>query len=219
MRTGYRTAGVAALGLMVVVTTADGLTRPGYSTTRHWISHLSLGDRGWLGVCNLVVCGLLLAAFGTGLLRKNRSGPASRSGTWGGALMVLAGAALVAAGMFRIDPGLDYPSGEPATRTTTGALHDLAAGVLFASLIAASILLGRAIGRTRQAVAAAAIVTVTFIACSVLAALDYAGTWPSAPSGLLERIALFVAIGWPVATAFRNTTAPTSVSAGPPRAA
>ena len=40
MRMDYRTAGVAALGLMVVVTTADGLTRPGYSTTRHWMSHL-----------------------------------------------------------------------------------------------------------------------------------------------------------------------------------
>jgi hypothetical membrane protein len=212
MRTDYRTAGVAALGLMVVVTTADGLTRPGYSTTRHWISHLSLGDRGWLGVGNLVVCGLLLATFGAGLLRKARSRPASRSGTWGAALLVLAGAALVAAGILRIDPGLDYPPGEPATRTTTGALHDLAAGVLFASLIAASILLGRTVGRPRQGIAAAAVVTVTFIACSVLVALDYAGTWPSAPSGLLERIALFVAIGWPVAATFRNTTSPTWAS-------
>jgi hypothetical protein len=208
MRTDYRTAGVAALGLMAVVTTADGLTRPGYSTTRHWISHLSLGDRGWLGVCNLVACGLLLAAFGAGLLREARSRPASRSGAWGAALLVLAGAALVAAGIFRIDPGLGYPSGEPATRTTTGALHDLAAGVLFAGLIAASILLGRAIGRPRQGIAAAAVVTATFIACSVLAALDYAGTWPAAPSGLLERIALLVAIGWPVAAIFRPARSP-----------
>ena len=42
----------------------------------------------------------------------------------------------------------------------------------------------------------AAVVAGSFVACSVLAALDFAGTWPHAPSGLLERVALFAGLGW-----------------------
>jgi hypothetical membrane protein len=189
VRRPYLVAGVAATALMIVVTTVDGLTRPGYSPTRHWVSHLSLGDRGWLGVANLVVCGLLFAAFGVGLRRISRLG--SR-------LVMLAGAGLVTAGLFRIDPGLDYPPRAVASHTTAGSVHDAAAGLLFLSLIVGAFVLGRATGRTGTGIAVACAVVVTFVACSVLVALDYAGTWPSAPSGLLERIALFIAMIWPV---------------------
>jgi hypothetical membrane protein len=193
------TAGVAAVVIMILVTTVDGLTRDGYSPNRHWISHLSLGDWGWLGVTNLVVCGVLFTVFGLGLWRFTR---------WGGGLVSLAGAALVVAGAVRIDPGLDYPAGQPAVHTASGSVHDLAAGVLFLSLIIAAIVVGRAARWTGRGIVVAVAIVVTFVACSVLVGLDYAGTWPSAPSGLLERIALFLALAWPVGIAFRLRPVP-----------
>jgi hypothetical protein len=58
--------------------------------------------------------------------------------------------------------------------------------VFFLSLIVAAVVLGHAAGRARTGIAVAVAVLTTFTACSVLVALDYAGTWPSAPSGLLE---------------------------------
>ena len=182
--------GVAAVLLLVAVSTLDGLTRTGYSLTRHWVSHLALSERGWLGTATLLAAGMLYALFGLGLGRTSRSGSA---------LVTLAGAALIIAGAFRIDPGLDYPPGETASHTMSGSVHDAAAGVLFLSLTIAAVVLGRAAGRIRTGIIVAVTILGTFAACSVLVALDYSGAWPSAPSGLLERIAILIAMSWPVA--------------------
>ena len=38
--------GVLAAVQMMVVSTLDGLTRPGYDETRNWVSQLSLGADG-----------------------------------------------------------------------------------------------------------------------------------------------------------------------------
>jgi hypothetical membrane protein len=184
--------GVAAVLLLILVSTLDGLTRPGYSLTRHWVSHLALGDRGWLGTGTLLATGVLYAAFGLGLRRTSR---------WGAGLVTLSGVALITAGAFRIDPGLDYPPGATATHTASGSAHDAAAGVLFLSLTVAAVLLGRGVGRTGAGIVVAVAIIGTFIACSVLVALDYSGAWPSAPSGLLEKIAIGVAMAWPVVAA------------------
>ncbi|MBX6750999.1 MAG: DUF998 domain-containing protein [Micromonosporaceae bacterium] len=188
-------AGQVAVVTMIVVTTVDGLLRPGYSVTRHWISHLSLGDRGWLGVTNLLVCGLLFAVFGLGLRRVSRAGAV---------LVTLAGSALVVAGLVPTDPGLDFPPGTANVRTPMGSVHEAAAGVLFLSLIIAAVVLGRASGRRGAGIAVAVGIVISFALCSVLVALDYSGTWPSAPSGLFEKVALFLAMAWPVAVAVRS---------------
>lgn len=188
-------AGQVAVVTMIVVTTVDGLLRPGYSVSRHWISHLSLGDRGWLGVTNLLVCGLLFAVFGLGLRRVSRAG---------GLLVTLAGSALVVAGLIRTDPGLNFPPGAANIRTPMGAVHEAAAGVLFLSLIVAAVVLGRASGRRAAGIAVAVGIVISFAICTVLASLDYSGTWPSAPSGLFEKVALFLAMAWPVAVAARS---------------
>jgi hypothetical protein len=70
-------AGPAAAVVMIVVTVLDGATRPGYDPMRHWISHLSLGDRGGLGITNLFekVAGFAgMAWIGTvALLLRNRT--------------------------------------------------------------------------------------------------------------------------------------------------
>jgi len=49
--------------LFTLVYTIDGATRPGYEPLQHWISHLSLGPRGWLNMLNLLVFGCLMLGF------------------------------------------------------------------------------------------------------------------------------------------------------------
>lgn len=191
-------AGLVAAVLAIVVTVVDGATRPAYDPWRHWVSHLSLGDRGWLGVSNLVLCGILLVAYATGLRRILAAG---RSARWGTRLVLLAGIGLVVAGLFRIDPGLGYPPGAVESHSVSGSVHDLAGAVVFASLTGAAALLGRALRNRLPHSAAmgylvATVVAASFVACSVLVTLDYAGVLPGAPSGLLERVALFAALGW-----------------------
>lgn len=191
-------AGLVAAVQMIVVTLVDGGTRPGYDPWRQWVSHLALGERGWLGVSSLIVCGLLLVGYAFAL---RRGLPPGRGARWASKLVLLAGIALVVGGVFRIDPGLGYPPGVAASHSASGSVHDLAGGVVFAGLIGAAALLGRALGghRTRAALIGylvAAVVATSFVACSLLAALDYAGVLPGAPSGLLERVALFAGLGW-----------------------
>jgi hypothetical protein len=84
-----------------------------------------------------------------------------------------------------------------ADTTIAGNVHDLAGVAVFGSLIGAAVLLGRCIpGATLWGYLIAAVIATSFLACSILVALDYAGTLPSAPSGFLERVALFTGLGW-----------------------
>jgi hypothetical protein len=62
--------------------------------------------------------------------------------------------------------------------------------------VAAAALLGRAARRPYAGMVVALVMAVTFVAASVLVVLDDAGVWPGNPSGLLERVALFVGLGW-----------------------
>lgn len=192
------TAGIAAAAWTVTLTIADGATRPDYDPSRHWVSHLALGERGWLGVVNLVIAGGLLLCFAVGLRHVLSPG---RAATRARRMVLLAGLGLVAAATFPIDPGLGYPPGRQETHSLSGSLHDAAGLVVFASLTAAAALLGRAVRATFRAAPTlgylvASTVAGSFVACSILVALDYAGTLPDAPSGLLERVALFVGLGW-----------------------
>lgn len=190
-------AGPFAGMLLLVVSGVDGATRPGYEPMRHWISHLALGDRGWLGVANLVVSGTLLAASSFGL---RRALDPRRAAWWAARLVLLAGIGLVVSGVFPIDPGLNYPPGAQATHSLTGTVHDLAAIVVFSSLAGASVLLGRSLRDVRGAAffgqVIAAVVVLSIIVCSALVALDYAGALPHAPSGFMERVAVFVGLAW-----------------------
>jgi|KBSSwiStaDraftv2_1062776.scaffolds.fasta_scaffold158603_2 hypothetical protein len=187
-------AGVMAPIWLIVVTVVDGATRQDYNPWHQWVSHLELGDRGWLGVANLAVCGVLLVGYWFGLRQALDGGRRAR---WARRLVLLAGIGFVAAAAFRIDPGLGYPPGTPSGRSLSGSIHDLAGGVVFISLTIAAVLLGRSTpGNAKRGYLVAAVVATSFVACSVMAALDYAGTFPAAPSGLMERIALFAGVGW-----------------------
>lgn len=194
----------AATALLVAVTTMDGATRPGYEPHRHLISHLSLGDRGWLGVANLSVGAAIVAVLAVAL---GKALPPGRAAKWGSGLVGAVALGLLLAAIFPIDPGLGYPPGSEASHSATGSIHDFAGMLVFGGLTAAAAVLGRAVGGRRSAAAhwgyaMAIVVAASFVATSVLLGLDYSGAWPGAPSGLFERIAMYAGLGWITAVAF-----------------
>src|SRR6185369_11321632 len=86
-------AGVMAPIWLIVVTVVDGATRQDYNPWHQWVSHLELGDRGWLGVANLAVCGVLLVGYWFGLRQALDGGRRAR---WARRLVLLAGIGFVA---------------------------------------------------------------------------------------------------------------------------
>jgi len=183
-----------------VVTTVDALTRPGFNPFRHWISHQSLGERGWIGTWNLLISGLLICVFAIGIKKTIRSGKGS---VWGPILIGTYGLGLLLAAMFPIDPGLDWPPGVPASRTASGSVHDLAGALVFGSLTAVCFVMSRRFKNDPQwkgwrtySIVSGAAVFIAFVLCSVFVAMDYSNVMPGAPSGLLERISMVAGNLW-----------------------
>jgi len=176
--------GRLAVLVFVGVTMVDALTRPGFDPVRHWISHQSLGERGWLGTAALAVTGVLLAFA------------AARESGWPRRFVGLVAFALLGAAAFPIDPGLGWPPGVPAARTWVGSIHDGFGLLLVVGLIGTCVTIARRTRRFALPVATAAVVVLAFVGCGVLAALDFSGTWPEAPSGLLERVALYPGVAF-----------------------
>lgn len=171
---------------------ADALTRPGFNPLRHWISHQSLGERGWVGTGCLLLSGLLICAYAVGLRQSLRSGKGS---VWGPMLIGIYGMGLILAVVFPIDPGLDWPPGVPAERSASGSVHDMAGAMVFGSLTAVCFVLSRRNhndpewkGWRMYSIVSGITIFAAFAVCSVLVSLDYAKVMPEAPSGLFERI-------------------------------
>jgi hypothetical membrane protein len=177
--------GVLAAVQMIVFVTIAGALRPGYDSSRNWISQLSLGPGGPLATANLGTCGLWLIVAGLGLRSK--------------ILVVVSGLCLASLAFIRTDAGIGYPPDVPTTHTTHGLVHQVIAVVMgFAGVGAAAALggtlpfrHGRLIGRT-----VAALMAVAFTTGSVLVLLDAANVWPGNPSGLFERVAMYAGLGW-----------------------
>ncbi|UUZ84174.1 DUF998 domain-containing protein [Paenibacillus sp. P26] len=119
-------------------------TRTGFDIRRHAISSLTLGDLGWIQRTDFIVTGLfaLLAAYGIRTLLRGGVG-----GTWGSLLIGIYGFGMAAAGIFRPDPGLGFPSGAPegmpASMSVEAALHSAAFFISFICLIAACFIFAR----------------------------------------------------------------------------
>lgn len=128
--------GIIGTALFVATFLVDGATRPGYHPAYHPVSALALGDRGWVQAASFIGCGGLIAASGVGV------GMATDSVLLG-ALVVLFGVALVASGVFRMDPMRGYPPGTPdGTPGDTSRAHDLhdhAGAAVFSLLPAAAV--------------------------------------------------------------------------------
>ncbi|WP_016697730.1 MULTISPECIES: DUF998 domain-containing protein [Actinoalloteichus] len=129
-------AGAGAAVAFVVVFLLDGLTRPGYRPVRHPVSALALGDRGWLQTTNFIVCGLLITAAAPALPAQLGSVPLA-------VVVGFFGLALVASGVFPMDPMRGYPPGTPEGTPTEVSrrhqLHDHAGAAVFTALPVASL--------------------------------------------------------------------------------
>jgi hypothetical protein len=176
--------GALAAVQMIVVSSVDGLTRPGFDPMRQWVSHLSLGEHGRLGTVNLATCGLWLVLCAAGLR--------GRAGRWAAGTVLWCGLSLVALAVVRTDAGLGFPPGVPVEHTVRGLVHQMISVTLALAGIGAIARLGP----RRPAWIVAGAVTVLFAAATVLVLLDAAGVLPGTPSGLIERIALFTGLGW-----------------------
>jgi hypothetical protein len=191
------TAAVAA-EQMTIIAVADGATRAGYDPYRNWVSQLSLGAGGRVGVVNLALCAGWLIAFAIGL---HLHLPPSRTARWTVRFVLVCGVGFAVVAAFPIDPGLGYPPGLPAVHSLRGIVHQAGALLLFAGGTAAAVLIGRCLRHTfapaaRLGVLVAGIMVVSFVAASVLVTLDVLDVLPGTPSGLLERVALFTGMGW-----------------------
>ena len=102
------TAGAIAGPLFVVVGLVQALTREGFDLTRHPLSLLSLGDRGWVQIANFIVAGVLMLTFAVGARRSLGDGPGR---VWAPVLFGLYGVGLVLGGAFTADPAIGLPGG------------------------------------------------------------------------------------------------------------
>ncbi len=193
-------AGVIGPLLFIVVFLVEGLTRPGYSAWRHYVSQLATGAGGWVQVVNFLVCGTLMVAFAIGLHFALRG----RRGSIGAPILLgLFGAALLVAGIFVTDPALGYPVGAAQVHTAHGMIHGLAGLAAFSLLPASAFVMAWHFaskpGSRRWVVYSAGIgilLVACFIASTTVSVLDERGVWPNAPTGFLQRIAIIGGWTW-----------------------
>ena len=193
-------AGVVGPLLFIVVFLIEGATRPGYSQWRHYVSQLATGPGGWMQVANFLVCGTLVLAFAIAL----RAAIAGTRGSVGGPILLgLFACALLVAGAFSTDPALGYAPGAAQVHTAHGMIHGFAGLAAFSTLPAAAFVMGwhfAAKPREPRWATYSRIVGVVliagFIASTVVSAMDGAGTWPNAPTGFFQRIAIIAGWTW-----------------------
>jgi hypothetical protein len=188
--------GAVAAGQMVVFVTVAGALRPGYDSSRNWISQLSLGPGGWLSTVNLAACGLWLLLCAAGL--RVRLAPTANA-RWAVRLVGWCGGGLVVVALVPTDPGIGYPPQVPPASTSLGVLHQVVGLTMGVAAVGAAVLLGRGLGSAwalRAGRLVAAVMAVALVAGSVLVLLDAGGVLPGTPSGLLERLAMFAGLGW-----------------------
>jgi hypothetical membrane protein len=196
-------AGIIGPLLFIVVFLVEGLTRPGYSAWRHYVSQLATGPGGWVQVVNFLMCGTLVVAFAVGLRLATRSVAAP-------ILLGLFGIGLIVAGVFSTDPALGYPPGVPVVHTTHGMIHGLAGLASFSLLPAATFVMAAWFARTSSprrwvwySLGVGVLMIVTFIASTTFSTLDATGVVPNAPTGFLQRIAIIAGWTWIAMVAWR----------------
>jgi hypothetical protein len=209
---GLLSCGLAAGPVFVTAFIIQGAIREGYRPSRHPVSSLALGPRGWAQAANFAVTGTLVLAGAAGLWRARD--PASPAGPAlgaraGPALIGAAGAGIIGAAVFATDPVSGYPPGTPdalVAPTRVGMVHNLAAVPVFAGLPAAAFTCAWQSARTRQwrfAGYSAATAT-TMLATTVLAGAGFSQSprWVDR-AGLFQRASIVAGFGWLTALSAR----------------
>ncbi len=163
--------GVVAGPFYLVFGTILALTREGFDLSRHALSLLTLGEGGWLQTLNFALTGIMVVIAGWGLLRAIEG-----RGRGTGIAVIVAGAAISLAGVFRPDPVAGFPAGAEASATVSGMLHLALGTVEFAGFAVAGFLLARFFTlreeRTRAVLSriAGVVIVVAFAAGAALSA-------------------------------------------------
>jgi hypothetical membrane protein len=195
--------GIVGPTLFILTFLFAGATRRGYDPWRNLVSQLATGAGGWVQIANFVACGVLLIAMAIGLWRSS-----GRTATAG--IVAVLGVALILAGAFVTDPGFGYPPGTLERRTFHGEIHDYVSIVAFLSLglapLSAAVFPQTSASRAWRVYStlAAAIVLVFIVVTTIAVNSAQSGTWPDAPTGLLQRISIVAGLGWLVALSFRS---------------
>ena len=210
-------AAVIAPAVFIPLDMVDALLRPDYSFTRHWVSHLALGRWGWIGTIVLATTTVLCAAGALGLLFALRR---ARGRIAAAVSALIASAGLAIATAFPMDPSLGFPAGATeGVANVPGLIHQIAGPVFIVGLAIALLTSPRSLRSiggpvTSGAFRAAGIASLAiFVLCSVLVSLDYAQVWPAAPSGLAERLAIYIGLVGVAVLAFRVRRHGTQLSA------
>jgi Protein of unknown function (DUF998) len=206
---GLLYCGLAAGPVFVTVFLIDGATREGYRPSRHPVSSLALGPRGWVQAANFAVTGTLFLAGAAGLGRAGDRAPGARVGQ---ALIGTAGAGLIGAAVFTTDPVSGYPPGTPdalVRPSRTGIAHTLAAVPVFAGLPAAALTCSWQSFRTGQrgfGLYCAATAT-TMLATMALAGAGFSQSRRLVNlAGLFQRGSIVTGFGWLTALSARALT-------------
>src|SRR5690554_1199578 len=104
--------GVLAGPVYILVGLAQILSREGFEITRHPLSMMSLGDRGWIQIANFIVTGLLVIGCAIGLYRLAQGDKRLRRGAL---LLGIYGLGVLGGGLFLPDAALGFPPGTPDT--------------------------------------------------------------------------------------------------------
>lgn len=113
-------------------------TRDGFDLSRHALSLLTLGEHGWLQTVNFALTGIMVIVAGWGMVRA-----ISGRGRGAGPSVIVAGAAIALAGVFRPDPVAGFPAGAEAGMSVNGVVHLALGAVEFVAFTVAAIVAAR----------------------------------------------------------------------------
>ncbi len=185
-------AGIFGPPFFVAVFLIVGVVKPRYDPVVLSVSNGSIGELGWIQICNFLVLGVALLVFAIGAWR----GFGDRlSGRIGSALMAATGIGMFCAGVFVSDPG-------NFAVTTHGNLHMAASLVVFLALLVGSFVFARYFWSDRR-------FAIYSIASGLAIPVSFAATFALRP-GLSERLMLIVVLTWIAVLALRLRRASTT---------
>ncbi len=117
-------SGMVAPVVFVIGFSVEGFFRHGYNASAMHISALSLGDRGWIQICNFLLLGMLLGIFALRLLAEYRSEKHSKAGP---IILLVSAVCFLLSGPFVMDP----MGTARENMTIHGLIHGILGGVVF----------------------------------------------------------------------------------------
>ena len=185
--------GALAAAVFVVVVLVEGAVRPDYDPIYYTASELSLGDRGWIQITNFLQVGVGMLAYAVGIYRVLNT-------LSGAVFLAISGLALIAAGVFVVDPRRGYPPDAVYDDAVRGTwhhqLHEVTGPVVFLAMFGACVILADQLeGAWRTYTFVTAVVGLTM---TIWTALAYRRD--ARHTGLAQRTLIVTYMSWVLLT-------------------